>query len=383
MTLAALARPTCAFTLLGLSFTSFVLGDEPDAVERMEHAFYNDVTSVPVNKASETYPNQGGYNPQRKEGGSGTLSLDSKSAVTGNSLLLRLNTGKLYLQFNPYNSVGRAFARDYSSNPAAWRFNTYNRMRFWIKLPTNHPLIRTDGGQNIEFGTYVKTVADADLYSDETGGGHYYHGINAPALGAWTQVVVNMHPDHRRGDSGYIDPGDQSHPTGEPQYNYFDCLTRFYISEPYTAPTSYPADFRIDDIEFFREPHRENDDQVSSITSTYVPMTNRLIVTWNRQKAEDAIRHSVRYSFQSIHQGGWQSATPCPGGEITPTDKGFGMVYNTSSLPLRQRSVVYIAIKPENSRLFTQIAVPLSSEGPGRPAKPKAARKAGRARRLP
>lgn len=359
-----------------------VAAQEPRTVERMIHASY-DGEDVPMNKAGDQYPNQGAHNPQRDEGGEGVLSLDGRNSITGKSLLLRLTKGKLYLQFNPYKSVGREFAREYSSEPTAWRYNTYNRLRFWIRLPTNHPFMRNDSGHNIEFGTYVKSIANTDKYSDESGGGHYYHQVNAPATGSWTQVIVNMHPDHRRGNSGHIDPGSQSHPTGEEKYNYFDCLTRFYISEPYIAPTSYPADFRIDDIEFYQEPYEENEDQVRAVTATYISAADRLIVTWNRAKSEDSVRHILRYSFQNIHQIGWKSATPCPRGAIVPTDKGFGMVYNTSSLPLKQKSVVYIAIKPENSRLFTQIEVPLSRPSSSRPAVRKADSIPTPARRVP
>ena len=35
------------------------------------------------------------------------------------------------------------------------------------------------------------------------------------------------------------------------------------------------------------------------------------------------------------------------------------MVYDTTALPLAGHSVVYIAIKPQNSNLFSQIAVRL------------------------
>ncbi|AMV39249.1 hypothetical protein [Planctomyces sp. SH-PL62] len=376
------ARLIGALAGLILTFGLAVAAQEPKTVEKMILASY-DGEDVPRNKAGDQYPNQGAYNPGRDEGGEGTLSLDGRNSIAGKSLLLRLTKGKLYLQFNPYQSVTREFARDYTSNPAAWRYDTYNRLRFWIRLPTNHPFMRKDAGYNIEFGTYVKTIANPDKYSDETGGGHFYHQVNAPATGSWTQVIINMNPDHRRGDDGHVDRGSQAHPTGEGKYNYFDCLTRFYISEPYIAPTSYPADFRIDDIEFYHEPYEENEDQVRALTATYIPAADRLIVTWNRAKAEDSVRHVLRYSFQNIHQIGWNSATLCPRGIIFPSDKGFGMVYNTSSLPLKQKSVVYIAIKPENSKLFAQIEVPLTRQSSGRPRAREANSSADSARRVP
>jgi hypothetical protein len=36
------------------------------------------------------------------------------------------------------------------------------------------------------------------------------------------------------------------------------------------------------------------------------------------------------------------------------------MVYDTTELPLSGQSVVYIAIKPQNATLFSQVVVPLT-----------------------
>jgi len=234
-------------------------------------------------------------------------------------------------------------------------------MRFWMKAPANGPQHMTTGQCNIEFGTYIRRVKDTDWHSDETGGGHYYHLLNIPALGEWTQVVVNMHPDHRRGDPGHVDPGVLTHPTKEDEYNYFDTLTRFYIQYPYVAPKKYPADFLLDEMEFFKEPARENDEQVYSLTATYRASDNRLVLTWNREKAGDKVKHEVRYAFSDIHALGWGAAKRAPQGILTPPGDGAynNMVYDTTSLPLSRQSVVYIAIKPLNSQRFSQIIVPL------------------------
>ena len=84
-------------------------------------------------------------------------------------------------------------------------------------------------------------------------------------------------------------------------------------------------------------------------------------MTWERFKDDNTINHEVRYSFSDIHQIGWDAATPAPNGTITPPGwQGYnGMFYDTTALPLAGHSVVYIAIKPQNSNLFTQIAVRL------------------------
>lgn len=327
-----------------------------------------DDTNTPCNGDGDGYPNNYKSN---KEGGTATLSIEPSDAIFGHSLRMHLTEGKLYAQFNPYNYVGngsyppgpRAFARQYAKRAADWKFNTYDRMRFWIKVPVNGPIHATNGTNPVEFGTYVKHVKNPDHYSDETGGAHYYHQLNWPAVGEWTQVILNMHPDHIRGTSGGVDPGILPHPTKE-GFNYFDALARFYIRYPYVSPKSYPADFLLDEIEFFRQPNQENDSQVYSLSATYRQADNRLIVTWNRNMTENHIKHEVRYTFSDIHENGWKTARKAPNGIITPAgDGGYnGMVYDTTTLPLTGHAMIYLAIKPENSDLFTQIVVPLSDQ---------------------
>jgi hypothetical protein len=46
---------------------------------------------------------------------------------------------------------------------------------------------------------------------------------------------------------------------------------------------------------------------------------------------------------------------------VSPSDRAEknGMVYDTAELPLSGQTVVYVAIKPENAQVFSQIAIPL------------------------
>jgi hypothetical protein len=87
-----------------------------------------------------------------------------------------------------------------------------------------------------------------------------------------------------------------------------------------------------------------------------------VIVTWKRDWADDTVDDEVRYAFSDIHQLGWSAATPAPNGVVAPPAGGAynGMEYDTTGLPLAGHSVVYIAVKPQNSDLFTEIAVPLT-----------------------
>ena len=70
----------------------------------------------------------------------------------------------------------------------------------------------------------------------------------------------------------------------------------------------------------------------------------------------------MRYAFRSIHQIGWQQATPAPGGLLSPpgTRAANGMVYDSAALPLSGQALLYLAIKPENSDRFSQVAIPLT-----------------------
>jgi hypothetical protein len=319
-----------------------------------------DGPEVPRNKAGDEYPRYY-YDPNgRKEGGKFTASINNRDAVVGKCLQLNLTEGALYAQFNPWDKVWRGFARDYVHKPSEWRFNTYNRMQFWIRAPSSAPLHKTDGTFNVEIGTYVKRLKDPDNYNDETGGGHYYHQMNIPATGQWTKVVLNAHPNHRRGESGAKDHGFLSHPTGEEAYNYFDTLTRFYI-QYFRSPSTYPAVHLLDEFEFVKEPRAENDDQVYSLCASYVPDKNRLIITWSHRKDQLKIPHEIRYSFKDIHALGWAAAQSAPKGIVFPSGNlGYnGMTYDTTELPLAGRSDVFVAIKPRNSELFTQVAIPL------------------------
>ncbi len=343
-----------------------------------------DGPTPPRNKAGDGYPCP--YPNVPGGGGHFTTSINSTDAISGNSLQLHWIKDLLNCQFNAHNPDGtRGFAREYCADPGKWRFNTYNRMRFWIKAPSNGPEMPVNGMTRYDIGTYVKRVANSDSRSDEAGGNHYYHIFNLPPVGEWTQVILNMHPHHRRGNSGNMEVGYLPHPTGEENYTYFDALTRFYLTS-YDAPTSYPADYLLDEFEFYEEPNSENDQQVYALTGTYVPSSKRIIVTWSRNKDEDNVKHEVRFAFDSIHKIGWDTAMVAPQGEplqgaygpievkngvVSPPGGGGynGMIYATRALPLGGKSLVYIAIRPQNSKLFTQIAIPLSQTKKGQESK--------------
>src|SRR5262249_19894791 len=127
-----------------------------------------------------------------------------------------------------------------------------------------------------------------------------------------------------------------------------------------------PATYLVDELEFYQETRPENDEQIYGITATYVPEENRVFVGWGRHKDENTIAHEVRYAFSSIHAIGWEAATPAPHGVVRPPGyQGyFTMYYDTTEIPITDQPTLYIAIKPQNAALFSEIAMPLSLEGP-------------------
>lgn len=316
---------------------------------------------VPRNRAGDPYPSQ--YPGE----GSGEVRIVPRAGVRGGALALELRSGHFYAQFNPRDAAGlRGFAREYARTRRRWRWNTYDRMSLWILVPRSAmPLLRT-GQDNLHVGTYVKSVADSDPYTDETGNNHWYHHFDVAPTGTWTKLVLNMHPDHLRNLDGGIEHGIQAHPTGEPGVNYFDALTRFYVSQQREPPSGYPSVWLLDEIAFSRAPYPEPDELVYSVAATYVPEESRLILTWRRNKDENDRRHEVRWAFRSIHRIGWDAAWP--GGWVSPLGwQGYnGMLWESTAVPVGRARAIYLGIRPEGEELFTEIELPLGPFRRGR-----------------
>jgi hypothetical protein len=312
-----------------------------------------------------TYPLTGSTGP-------GTITIDSQDAISGqHSIRYTLNSGLAYPEWDPYNygryrpqlNEDRGFAREFADNPAGWQFNTYDRLEFWVKVPTNGAAADTGGNHNAEFGTYVKCISlpgCPDGTTDEGPVGyHYYHFFNLSPTGTWTRVILNAHPNHLRGGDGNTEWGNQPHPTNEAQYNYWDTFTRFYI-EYLGNPSSYPASYNYDSFRFYKEAYQENDDQILTMHATYVPASNRVLLWWSTRK-DEAVNYGIRYAFSDIHAMGWNAATPAPNGTLFAGGGGYnGVLYDNSTIKM-SGATLYLAVKPQNSNLFRQIAIPVSS----------------------
>lgn len=332
-----------------------------------------DGSSVPVNGIGNQYPRY--YDAS--EGGVFTGSMDGSFKRAGaRSLKMSVTSGGIYAQFNPFGPPGTSkyFASDYTSNPSGWQFNTYNRIRFWIYASTNSGISENTAGKpNFHFGTYVKRRTNPDLGSDETGGHHYYHYFLI-TKGAWTKCIFNSHPTHERDSTGDTEQGNRPYPTtppygsGDPAntYNYMDTLSRVYLDGVGDGGGSYPTDYWLDEMEFYQETSPENDDQVYTICASARPSDSRIYLTWNHRK-DTTETHEVRYAFSDIHNMGWANANVAPGGTVSRDGSGGYnlMHYSTTSINVSGQSTIYLAIKPSNSNVFSQISLPLGEPPAG------------------
>lgn len=277
------------------------------------------------------------------------------------SLKTSVTEGNLYLQFYPWDGSNWRNMSHYVNG--TWKRNTYNRMRLWVRVPAQVTV--EQGGQSTMYiGTYVRQ--STEQHDVEAGGGHFYHAYNIGyAGGHWEQMILDPHPDTSRGDSGGLEQGVKLYPTNEPEYNYLDGMTRFYL-DFVGKLTSAPADFYLDGVELYQETRDENLEQIYSLHGVYIPETNTVRVGWKRNKDENELRHEVRYSFTDIFSTGWDAATAAPNAWVTPPGwQGYnGMMWSSDALNVSGHSVVYIGIKPEGSNRFRQIAVPIPPAAP-------------------
>lgn len=290
------------------------------------------------------------------------------------SAKVNVDDGGAYFQFYPYKDYEWHYLREVVAedmNVGEWKLNTYNRMEFFVYVPPG--LTEKGSGQfNMAVGTYVRSTS-GDRTNAEAGGGHFYHRFDIPDSQGWHKVVVDMHPTHSRGENGGKEHGLIKHPTGENGYNYFDSLTRFYVDFEGSSVPSGSSTWFFDGFRVYNEANIENEQQVYSLHGSYRTGQNqRLIVGWNRNKDENNVNHEVRYSFENIHNIGWDKAKVAPGSPLKPQGwQGYnGMLYDTTKIDASGHNMIYVAIKPENSNLFRQISIPIGKKRQDTPPKP-------------
>ncbi|MGJ8682005.1 hypothetical protein [Paraglaciecola sp.] len=346
------------YTCLLLLFSTYTVSNQSIVLENFEQQ------NIRVINSSAKYPqnilwSQHDHPPENHQ--LGYESITSEEAYSGNkSLKVTVEKGHVYFHFYPHSASNVWDFMHQHTITKPWKFNTYNRLKFWVKLP---PGIKRVGGgkQNTTFGTYYRK-SNGKLNSAESGGNHPYHFYDLESTGEWHQIIVDTHPNHIRGVTGSREHGNRTHPTNEPNFNYFDSMTRFYFDMDGTAPNR-PADFYFDNFELYTANPNENIKQIYSLNGVYIKDRNIVKIGWMRDKNENKVSHEVRYSFSDIYESGWDLALKAPSGIVKPSGWGGhnGMFYHTSKIPVEKHNTLYMAIKPENSDKFRQIEIPLNN----------------------
>ncbi len=302
-------------------------------------------------------PDPGSEEITTAEAYSGTRSLHITCEDNGSG---DLQSGNVYMHMVPNDCTVILNMHDWVQPPSAWQVDTFNRMRFYMKIAPGVTRL-TNGSPSIAFGTYVREQ-NGDPLNQEAGGGHYYHFATASYSGRWHKFIIDWHPTARRGDSGWIDRGAVQYPTNTGAgWNYFDALTRWYVDINSTPPDPYPAHFYFDKFELYQDTRNEDIDYVYSVNGVYNPATNLLSVGWNRYKPNQA-DHEVRYAFDSIHDIGWANATVAPGSPVTPPGvSGYNMMnYDTDQINMGSKQTIYVGIKDVSMGGFREISLDLT-----------------------
>jgi hypothetical protein len=278
-------------------------------------------------------------------------------------LVNNVSSGQLYLQFYPHNGSEWEFFHEILEEKygITWINDYYNRLEFYILMAEDTQNV-DPSKYNFSIGTYVRSQ-NGDRTNAEAGGHHFYHRYRIPYTGHWHKVVLDMHPHHDRGQSGDMEHGNQEYPTEEAGHNYFDALTRFYIASRLNDE-SLSSQWKLDGFRIYRETNIENEEQVYAMSGVYVPESNKLIVTWERNKNENDIDHELRYAFSDIHTLGWGNSTSTGEAFDTGGYNGYNTVHwESSGIDTAGHSSIFVAVKPVNSTLFKQIEIPLEVSG--------------------
>lgn len=296
------------------------------------------------------------------EGASGSTSIAVGSGrFGGDALQLSLSGGRLYLHLNDNNGSEWAFAHEKLIS-GSWTDDTYNRLVMWVKHPTEQPSATATNRHLVELGTYVR-CSSCDRATQNDGGTHYYHYYN-PRPNVWTRMLLDWHPQHYVGGPT-SDPGVSQYPTSSGAgWNYMDALTRLYWNIPYEDPTSYPAVFLWDGMEFYNDTQANEDlTNIASLEASYNVGTNLLHLGFVRNSADDTT-YTVKYASSDIHVLGFANATELgtsgvdgQGDYVTKKVEG--------TVDLSGQATVFLAVQKSGNSTFRQIELPLTAGGGG------------------
>lgn len=256
-----------------------------------------------------------------------------------------------YLHFFPKPNNSWAYPNGYAQTYAMSGVfvPTCNRFSFWVK-PNVTTDRRSDGGDLMEFGTYIRTHDDPDTANQ---GNHYYHYFgNGWTANRWHKITITNKPQHQvGGDTGFEWPADTSFITDG--IHYFDGMTRFYFDIAYPDALMQPSDWVFDDFYFANESNSP-DSLVSSISSVYDG--TKYVLTWAGPKNTSqsyAIYHGA--SPLKATDGTYNGNGTYGGTSSNPGSTYTGCLWESPTIS--EVSTYYFLIVPDGQTLGTQIVM--------------------------
>jgi hypothetical protein len=290
----------------------------------------------------------------------------SSAAVVGGAL--RLTGGgvaqSIYMLFQPIVGGAGTFPFDTGYAQSRLRSGTWNpdnnRLGFLARWDT--PLnYRTDRGEVLQFGTYVKDHAHSQLTEQ---GRHFYHFYNVQQpVNVWLAYVVDQHPQHERNRPGnyadnptlYVNPTDGDYMSNEGPVSYMDGLTLFYYDpQPSTGLTNAVVD--LDDFYFWQR-DGEPDYYISSLAYCYDG--TRYNVYWSGLMNQ-AYSFEVRYRTDgvSMHTAGFATGTNGDAGATSNPNSAYKGNRWQSSLMAEDTDGIYVAIRVTGQTDFREVYIP-------------------------
>lgn len=244
---------------------------------------------------------------------------------------------------NGYAGAGGK-AKDYVLS-GTWD-NEINRLSFLMQVNKNIPR-RIDGGDNIQFGTYISPITNT---SPNNQGAHYYHLANVTFdSGSWYKVDLTQWPQHRVSASGSINwPNDPEYKDGA-GLHYFDGLTRFYIHTQ--GPNYTGATVRVSDF-YFRKVANQPDTIIGTLVYGYTG--SGYFVSWASRKNLKTT-FEVRYSDKPMSVHGWDSGFD--GGITSNSGNAYCGVAWEKVMP-EYTTGIYVAIRAQGQTQFAEVSIP-------------------------
>lgn len=329
-----------------------------------------------VSAANSGFPSGGGgiglFQPYTGDGAQGNTSVIASAARGGGfGLRYQITSGSgAYVDFDPVDNAYWYFAHEQMSAGNPWVQNKYNRLGFWVFVPTNMPMTTDPNRQGVEVGTYVRGKYDPATDNlqnwrvdpEAKGGWHFYHFIT-PRTGVWTYVVLDEHPQHSResasghpvGNPGAMNGvGSNIWPTATPGWNYMDALTRIYWNNWRTNASSFPCNILFDHWAFFSEPTGDVDN-IATLEASWDSATNLLHVGFARNPSADPAFEAA-WCAQDMNVVGFNAGTIFgtvgADGQASYVNKKIEGTVNISALP-----GVYVGVRRTGQTPFRQIYV--------------------------